>query len=121
MKVVLNGRDEPRVLFNPREPGALQRALTENTDENSFHHRPAPSSLWFKDRKKCIIETNPNGFTEHANDVSGCKQSLFGILYGSLNLNSSHRRLEFGLYDGALPAAEYHQSVTMLCRHPYAS
>ncbi|KAJ7593007.1 glycosyl transferase family 90-domain-containing protein [Mycena floridula] len=71
MRVVLNGRDEPRVLFNPREPGALQRALTENTDENSFHHRPAPSSLWFKDRKKCIIENNPNGFTEHANDVSG--------------------------------------------------
>ncbi|KAJ7065327.1 glycosyl transferase family 90-domain-containing protein [Mycena amicta] len=69
MNVILNGRDEPRSLFNYRMPDVRAKAL-HLSDLTPFEHSPHPTSTFFKDEMHCIVPNNPNGFTEPANDAS---------------------------------------------------
>ncbi|KAJ6541687.1 glycosyl transferase family 90-domain-containing protein [Mycena capillaripes] len=69
MSVILNGRDEPRVVFNYRLPDARPKALNVS-DATPFQHTPRPTASYFKDEMGCIIPTRPKGFTGLANDAS---------------------------------------------------
>lgn len=61
MEFFLNGRDEPRVVFNHREPGAFDRA-NNVSDPNPFHIAPHPTSDWFKERNGCSPLSSTKGF-----------------------------------------------------------
>ncbi|KAJ6535750.1 glycosyl transferase family 90-domain-containing protein, partial [Mycena capillaripes] len=69
MSVILNGRDEPRVVFNYRLPDARPKALNVS-DATPFRHTPRPTASYFKNEMGCIIPTRPKGFTGLANDAS---------------------------------------------------
>ncbi|KAJ7459740.1 glycosyl transferase family 90-domain-containing protein [Mycena latifolia] len=63
MDFLLNGRDEPRVVFNFREPGARTEAM-KLKDPNPFHIAPHPTSDFFKDRSGCSPLSTSKGFAE---------------------------------------------------------
>lgn len=67
MTVLVNGPDQPRVVFNYREPGARKKALVL-TDHIPFGGTPKPTSDFFKNRTGCTVSTRSDGFTELAND-----------------------------------------------------
>ncbi|KAJ7084743.1 glycosyl transferase family 90-domain-containing protein [Mycena crocata] len=69
MSVVLNGRDEPRVIFNSRLPDMRAKALNVS-DLTPFEHSPHPTASFFKDEMDCVIPNRPKGFTGLANDAS---------------------------------------------------
>ncbi|KAJ7894576.1 glycosyl transferase family 90-domain-containing protein [Mycena leptocephala] len=69
MSIILNGRDEPRVVFNYRLPDARQKALSVS-DPTPFQHSPRPTASYFKDEMKCLVPSRPKGFTDLANDAS---------------------------------------------------
>ncbi|KAJ7254347.1 glycosyl transferase family 90-domain-containing protein [Mycena haematopus] len=62
MDFLLNGRDEPRVVFNYRNPDARKDAMVLK-DPNPFHIAPRPTAKWFADRSGCSPLSNPKGFT----------------------------------------------------------
>ncbi|KAJ7583088.1 glycosyl transferase family 90-domain-containing protein [Mycena floridula] len=69
MDLLLNGHDEPRVLFNYRKPGAMDRAFLP--DPKPFHHTPSPTSQAYEEQKLCLVPNNPSGFvTSLANEAS---------------------------------------------------
>ncbi|KAJ7058159.1 glycosyl transferase family 90-domain-containing protein [Mycena amicta] len=70
MSIILNGRDEPRSLFNTRKPNMRERALNAS-DKTPFEISPHPTDSFFRDEMGCIIPNRPTGFTEPANDASG--------------------------------------------------
>ncbi|KAJ6584868.1 glycosyl transferase family 90-domain-containing protein [Mycena capillaripes] len=61
MDFLLNGRDEPRVVFNFRDPNARKDAMVLK-DPNPFHIAPRPTSDFFKDRSGCNPLSSPKGF-----------------------------------------------------------
>ncbi|KAJ6608331.1 glycosyl transferase family 90-domain-containing protein [Mycena sp. CBHHK59/15] len=67
MNFMLNGRDEPRVVFNYRKPGAKAEAL-KIKDTTPFEIAPHPTSDFFKTRKGCGVPESPVGFASSAND-----------------------------------------------------
>ncbi|KAJ7270187.1 glycosyl transferase family 90-domain-containing protein [Mycena rebaudengoi] len=69
MTFLINGRDEPRVVFNYREPDVRKHAL-EVTEKVPFGVLPHPTSDFFRDRSGCDILRRPVGFTTTANDDS---------------------------------------------------
>ncbi|KAJ7286539.1 glycosyl transferase family 90-domain-containing protein [Mycena rebaudengoi] len=69
MTFLINGRDEPRVVFNYREPNARKHAM-EVTEKVPFDVSPHPTSDFFRDRSGCNILRRPEGFTTTANDDS---------------------------------------------------
>ncbi|KAJ7286536.1 hypothetical protein C8J57DRAFT_1216697 [Mycena rebaudengoi] len=69
MTFLINGRDEPRVVFNYREPNAREHAM-EVTEKVPFGVLPHPTSDFFRDRSGCNILRRPEGFTTTANDDS---------------------------------------------------
>ncbi|KAF7306225.1 CAP10 domain-containing protein [Mycena indigotica] len=71
MSLVLNSRDEPRVLFNHRKilPDMKHQALVE-TDPHPFHHSPTPTDQYFRDEMGCLIPNAPKGFTDPGNNSS---------------------------------------------------
>lgn len=79
MNIILNGRDEPRSLFNYRVPGSRQQALNVS-DPTPFEHKPHPTSVWFKDEKRCLVLNNPTGFTTIANDVNACAFNTYILI-----------------------------------------
>ncbi|KAJ7074479.1 glycosyl transferase family 90-domain-containing protein [Mycena amicta] len=58
---LLNGRDEPRVLFNTLQPGALSRA-TEHRDLTPFHISPSPTGPFFRNQSGCDVLSTGDGF-----------------------------------------------------------
>ncbi|KAJ7585673.1 glycosyl transferase family 90-domain-containing protein [Mycena floridula] len=76
LNIILNGRDEPRILFNHREPDVgdslspMDRAFALS-DTNPFKHEPSPTSLVYKNQKKCLLSNSEWGFTGLASDYSG--------------------------------------------------
>ncbi|KAJ7222868.1 glycosyl transferase family 90-domain-containing protein [Mycena haematopus] len=68
--IIINGRDEPRVVFNYRLPEMRPKALNIS-DETPFQHTPRPTASYFQDEMKCLIPMRPQGFTTLANDASG--------------------------------------------------
>ncbi|KAJ7750737.1 glycosyl transferase family 90-domain-containing protein [Mycena maculata] len=67
MDFMLNGRDEPRVLFNHRELGSKD-AAQEIKDTPPFEIAPHPTGDFFKNRPGCTIAKQSSGFAESAND-----------------------------------------------------
>ncbi|KAJ7596038.1 glycosyl transferase family 90-domain-containing protein [Mycena floridula] len=70
MDMILNGRDEPRVLFDHRQLDMMDRALNPS-DSTPFHHTPSPTSIVFTDQKMCLVSNDPSGFNYLANGASG--------------------------------------------------
>jgi hypothetical protein len=68
---ILNGRDEPRVVFNYRQPNMRPKALNVS-DSTPFEHSPHPTASFFKDDMHCLVPMRPTGFTGLANDASAC-------------------------------------------------
>ncbi|KAJ7045126.1 glycosyl transferase family 90-domain-containing protein [Mycena alexandri] len=69
MSIVLNGRDEPRVVFNYRLPNMRPKALNVS-DAEPFRRTPHPTASYFKDDMNCLIPDRPMGFAGLANDAS---------------------------------------------------
>ncbi|KAJ7069892.1 glycosyl transferase family 90-domain-containing protein [Mycena amicta] len=61
MDFLLNGRDEPRVVFDVRAPGAIEDAMSLK-DPNPFHIAPRPTADFFKNRSGCNPLSMPKGF-----------------------------------------------------------
>ncbi|KAJ7060083.1 glycosyl transferase family 90-domain-containing protein [Mycena amicta] len=71
MSLILNGRDEPRVLFNPRKLDVdMKHQALSQPDPQPFAHSPAPTDKYFRDEMGCVIPNAPMGFTEAGNDAS---------------------------------------------------
>ncbi|KAJ7459744.1 hypothetical protein FB451DRAFT_558133 [Mycena latifolia] len=70
MEFLLNGRDEPRVIFNYRELGAREKAVNL-LDPTPFHIAPHPTSDFFKDRSGCSPSGTLKGFaTDGSADIA---------------------------------------------------
>ncbi|KAF7299174.1 CAP10 domain-containing protein [Mycena indigotica] len=61
MEFLLNGRDEPRIVFDVRAPDAIQEAM-KLKDPKPFHIAPKPTADWFKERSGCNPSSSPKGF-----------------------------------------------------------
>ncbi|KAJ6536919.1 glycosyl transferase family 90-domain-containing protein [Mycena capillaripes] len=70
MTFFMNGRDEPRVAFNYRAPGARENALLVN-DSTPFLIQPRPTSDFFAHQSGCNIPLDATGFMSSANADSG--------------------------------------------------
>lgn len=75
MTFLINGRDEPRVVFDYRDPGVRSKALAV-TEEIPFDVSPHPTSDFFRERTGCNILRRPEGFTVTANNDSACESTL---------------------------------------------
>ncbi|KAJ7147541.1 glycosyl transferase family 90-domain-containing protein [Mycena crocata] len=75
MDFLLNGRDEPRVVYNYREPDARKEAMNLK-DPNPFHIAPHPTSDFFKDRSGCNPLSTDKGFaTDGSADIAFLRSS----------------------------------------------
>ncbi|KAJ7779072.1 glycosyl transferase family 90-domain-containing protein [Mycena metata] len=68
MAILLNERDEPRILFDYRRPNA--KSLVSNTDPTPFEHSPNPTASFFKDKMQCLVPNEAVGFPGSANNAS---------------------------------------------------
>lgn len=78
MSIIINGRDEPRVVFNYRQPGMRLKALNAS-DSTPFRHTPRPTASYFQDEMKCTIPMRTTGFSGLANDASGCAYYVYSL------------------------------------------
>ncbi|KAJ7438220.1 glycosyl transferase family 90-domain-containing protein [Mycena galericulata] len=90
MTFLINGRDEPRVVFDYREPGARSKALAV-TEDIPFDVSPHPTSDFFLNRSGCDILARPEGFTATGNDdsaffISSAKTQFTVDLYPMLSM-----------------------------------
>ncbi|KAJ7140453.1 glycosyl transferase family 90-domain-containing protein [Mycena filopes] len=90
MTFLLNGHDQPRVIFDYREFGARSKALAV-TEEIPFDVSPHPTSDYFRDRPSCNIPRRPEGFAESANDdsaflISSAKTQFTVDMYPMLSM-----------------------------------
>ncbi|KAF7330127.1 CAP10 domain-containing protein [Mycena sanguinolenta] len=70
-RIIINGRDEPRVVFNYRMPEMHPTALhPQVSDETPFRHTPHPTASYFRDEVQCHVPMRQQGFTSLANDAS---------------------------------------------------
>jgi hypothetical protein len=75
MDFLINGRDEPRVVFNARDPAVLKNAM-KLKDSNPFHLAPVPTSEFFKGCSGCSTLTTEKGFSINAlEDVAFIRSS----------------------------------------------
>ncbi|KAJ7615352.1 glycosyl transferase family 90-domain-containing protein [Roridomyces roridus] len=65
MDFLINGRDEPRVVFNVHEPTVWKDALALK-DNIPFHNSPIPTSEFFKHRSGCSSFKDGSGTTVNA-------------------------------------------------------
>ncbi|KAJ7907556.1 glycosyl transferase family 90-domain-containing protein [Mycena leptocephala] len=70
MTFFMNGRDEPRIAFNYRAPGAQKNALLAN-DSTPFRIQPRPTIDFFAHQSGCNIPLEVTGFMSSANNDSG--------------------------------------------------
>jgi hypothetical protein len=71
MKFLLNSRDEPRVVFNLRDEGALEKAFRPE-DPIPFEIAPRPTGEFFKHQSGCVITQKTPGFANSINDDTAC-------------------------------------------------
>lgn len=96
MNLALNGRDEPRIVFNPRTLDAMQQAL-HSVDSSPFQHTPHPTADFFgpNGEKRCLLPRKPTGFESLLNDANACEETMFSaeneatINISSVLLNSA--------------------------------
>ncbi|KAF7365301.1 CAP10 domain-containing protein [Mycena venus] len=61
LEFLLNGRDEPRVVFDVRELGARAQALNMK-DSSPFHLTPYPTADFFRNQSGCNLPSKTRGF-----------------------------------------------------------
>ncbi|KAJ6508933.1 glycosyl transferase family 90-domain-containing protein [Mycena sanguinolenta] len=91
MDFLLNGRDEPRVVFNYRDPTARKDAMVLK-DPNPFHIAPRPTAEWFADKSGCSPLSSPMGFPTDGSADIACEYLHFSpdkVLHLSKVLRSS--------------------------------
>ncbi|KAJ6619518.1 glycosyl transferase family 90-domain-containing protein [Mycena sp. CBHHK59/15] len=75
MDFLLNGRDEPRVVFSIRNPTALGNA-TKLKDTNAFHIVPHPTADFFKNHSGCSPSSTTKGFAaDGSEDIAFLRSS----------------------------------------------
>ncbi|KAJ7178197.1 glycosyl transferase family 90-domain-containing protein [Mycena filopes] len=74
MEFLINGRDEPRVVFNTRDPAMLKDAM-KLQDPEPFHLAPVPTSEFFKHRSGCSILDRGQGAVDALEDVAFIRSS----------------------------------------------
>ncbi|KAF7366902.1 CAP10 domain-containing protein [Mycena sanguinolenta] len=75
MEFLINGRDEPRVVFNTRDPAMMKDAM-ELKDSTPFHIAPVPTSDFFRNCSGCGTLNTPDGTTLDAiEDVAFIRSS----------------------------------------------
>ncbi|KAJ7577878.1 glycosyl transferase family 90-domain-containing protein [Mycena floridula] len=79
MDVLLNGHDEPRVLFNPHEYGSMDKALKMPSDNAPFRHVPSPTSKLYTDDKKCVLPMKEEGFASPVNNAAACTYPILSM------------------------------------------
>ncbi|KAJ7073617.1 glycosyl transferase family 90-domain-containing protein [Mycena amicta] len=71
LTVILNGKDEPRVVFDVHQTGhAIRERALKLTEKVPFDVSPHPTYTYFYERPGCTIMRSPDGFAEVANDDS---------------------------------------------------
>ncbi|CAK5266207.1 unnamed protein product [Mycena citricolor] len=68
MEFLINGRDEPRVVFNTADPNNRKAALMIS-DSQPFRITPLPTADFFKDRRECAVIDTDQGFGIDALDA----------------------------------------------------
>ncbi|KAJ7161122.1 glycosyl transferase family 90-domain-containing protein [Mycena filopes] len=73
MTFIVNGKDQPRVVFDYRAPGnaTRDRALALTEGEHPFDLSPHPTAEFFRNHSGCEVLRSAKGFAESANDDSG--------------------------------------------------
>ncbi|KAJ6557370.1 glycosyl transferase family 90-domain-containing protein [Mycena vulgaris] len=74
MEFLLNGRDEPRVVFNYRAAGARNEA-TQVKDRQPFHIAPHGTDVFFKNRSGCNLPSTAKGFVSDESENIGFLRS----------------------------------------------
>ncbi|KAJ7645469.1 glycosyl transferase family 90-domain-containing protein [Mycena polygramma] len=62
LEFLLNGRDEPRVVFNYQEPGIQRARALKLEDPNPFHVTPYPTAEFFRNHSGCNLFSKAEGF-----------------------------------------------------------
>ncbi|KAJ6611337.1 glycosyl transferase family 90-domain-containing protein [Mycena sp. CBHHK59/15] len=70
MSFIINGKDQPRVLFDYRAPNATRERALALTEERPFDVLPHPTAEFFH-TQGCEVFRSPTGFAESANGDSG--------------------------------------------------
>ncbi|KAF7303466.1 CAP10 domain-containing protein [Mycena indigotica] len=71
LTVVINARDQPRVVFDVRQPGPYIRQRARKLTENDpFNVSPERTQTYFAGKPGCTILRSPDGFPDIANDDS---------------------------------------------------
>ncbi|KAJ7106350.1 glycosyl transferase family 90-domain-containing protein [Mycena epipterygia] len=90
MTLFMNGRDEPRVAYNYRAPGARKAALSPN-DSTPFDIAPRPTADFFAQQSGCLIPLETTGFGSSVNEessflISSAKPGFTTDLYPMLSM-----------------------------------
>ncbi|KAJ7444043.1 glycosyl transferase family 90-domain-containing protein [Mycena latifolia] len=67
---IVNGKDQPRVVFDYRASNATRERALALTEERPFDVSPHPTAEFFRN-EGCEVWRSPTGFAEPANDDSG--------------------------------------------------
>ncbi|KAJ6528986.1 glycosyl transferase family 90-domain-containing protein [Mycena capillaripes] len=70
MTYLWNGKDGPRVIFDYRAPGALEKAFAVH-DSDPFQHSYRPTGEFFARQSGCNVPMEATGFLSSANNFSG--------------------------------------------------
>ncbi|KAF7288995.1 CAP10 domain-containing protein [Mycena indigotica] len=71
LTVIINGKDEPRVVFDVRQTGdAIRDRALKLTEQNPFEVSPHPTYTYFYNKPGCTIMRSKDGFPDVANDDS---------------------------------------------------
>ncbi|KAF7290524.1 CAP10 domain-containing protein [Mycena indigotica] len=65
---LLNGRDEPRVVFDTRQPGALEK-IDPSADLMPFHLTPSPTGPFFRNQPGCNVSSRGHGFVHDDSEL----------------------------------------------------
>ncbi|KAJ7583090.1 glycosyl transferase family 90-domain-containing protein [Mycena floridula] len=121
MDIILNAQDEPRVLFNHRKFGAMDRALNV-TDPTPFHHVPSPASVAFKDEGLCIMADDSEGFVSELNEISAFLIDASGTYFTTdLYPILSMTRLSPCYSDILVPSEYYYQTSFWSKKYAYSN
>lgn len=79
--MIFNNQDEPRIVFNAREPEARRLALTLN-DTEAFMTVMYGTAHYFglEGEKHCLFVNSPKGFGGLANDKHACENSNLSVV-----------------------------------------
>ncbi|KAJ7600407.1 glycosyl transferase family 90-domain-containing protein [Mycena floridula] len=76
MDLIVNRLNQPRVLFNHREPNIIAKVSTV-TDPTPFQHPVSPVSITFTDQLVCIPRNEPESFPLNSPFIINSKSSDF--------------------------------------------